>query len=403
MFLSLALSLLAGVVVGILTGLTPGIHLNLVALLVMSFSGVLLQYIPALPLVTFVMSMSITHTFLDALPGIYLGAPDADQALSVLPGHRLLLQGRGHQAVLYTIIGSFLAVIVSLLLFPLYLLFMDFSYPFVQPMTGVLLVGVMAWLIGREASWRKRCLALAMFLLSGTLGLLAFNIPTLSQPLFPLLSGMFGISTLLLSLQQKTTIPVQDTAAPLDISLKNTGAATAAASGVGFLAAFLPGFGSSQAAILATQVVGDIGEKGFLVLVGGINTANMLISIATVYLLEKARNGAIVAVQYLLGTVSFEVMLALLAASLAAAGLASLASVQLSKVFSSLISKVHYPALILSILCFIAVLSILFDSWLGFLLLVCSTAIGMAASILGVGKNHLMGCLILPVILYFLG
>ena len=33
-----------------------------------------------------------------------------------------------------------------------------------------------------------------------------------------------------------------------------------AASGVGFIAAFLPGFGSSQAAIVATNIVGDVGE-----------------------------------------------------------------------------------------------------------------------------------------------
>ncbi|MBT6774490.1 hypothetical protein HOA91_03905, partial [Candidatus Woesearchaeota archaeon] len=43
--------------------------------------------------------------------------------------------------------------------------------------------------------------------------------------------------------------------------------------GVGFIAAFLPGFGSSQAAIVATNIVGDIGDEGFLALVGGINTA----------------------------------------------------------------------------------------------------------------------------------
>jgi len=53
----------------------------------------LMTYFDPVVLVVFIIAMSVTHTFLDALPAIFLGAPDADQVLNVLPGHRLLLQG----------------------------------------------------------------------------------------------------------------------------------------------------------------------------------------------------------------------------------------------------------------------------------------------------------------------
>src|SRR3989344_9229703 len=92
-----------GVLVGSLTGVTPGIHLNLVALLTFSVAPVLLQYISLPSLCIFIIAMSITHTFVDAVPGMYLGAPSEAEALSVLPGHRMLLKGLGHQAVLCTI------------------------------------------------------------------------------------------------------------------------------------------------------------------------------------------------------------------------------------------------------------------------------------------------------------
>jgi len=35
--------------------------------------------------------------------------------------------------------------------------------------------------------------------------------------------------------------------------------------------------------------------------------------------------------------------------------------------------------------------------------LMVSTAVGLIASYFGVGKNHLMGCLLLPVIVFFVG
>jgi len=39
-------------------------------------------------------------------PSIFLGAPEADTALAVLPGHALLMEGRGEEAVRLSAIGS---------------------------------------------------------------------------------------------------------------------------------------------------------------------------------------------------------------------------------------------------------------------------------------------------------
>lgn len=60
MLLEMALFLILGLLAGTLTGLTPGIHINLISglLLTLSFVGLNPVY-----LVTFVVSMSITHTF----------------------------------------------------------------------------------------------------------------------------------------------------------------------------------------------------------------------------------------------------------------------------------------------------------------------------------------------------
>lgn len=398
MVLEIFLALFLGVFCGIITGLVPGIHVNLVAVLLISFSALLLTFTSPIVLAVFIISLAITHTFLDAIPSIYLGAPTEAQALNVLPGHRLLLKGLGHNAVMYTVIGALGSLLLSILLFPLFIVSMEKLSPVVNSIVGYLLIGVMVYMILKDKG--KRLKALVVFLLSGALGLLVFSIPNLEQPLFPLLSGLFGFSILIESLRQKSVIPKQKEK-PLTLSKKNLVKSVSAASGMGFVAAFLPGFGSAQAAIIATNVVGDIGDEGFLTLVGGINTANVLISIAAAYVLDKARNGAIVAVNELLGGVGFQEMILFVGVALVAGGAASLLTIYFSKSFSKYIVKVNYMRIIVGILIFMTLLTFFFDGFLGLTILFTATAIGLVTSAFGVGKNHLMGCLILPVILYF--
>ena len=395
MFTEVLLALFLGIGAGIITGLIPGIHVNLISVLVISFYGLLLGVTTPTGLGVFTISLAITHSFLDSIPSIYLGAPDAGQELNVLPGHRLLQKGEGHNAIVYTLIGSLGCLILGILLFPAFVVSMEWIFPIVKGWIGYILIVIMSFMILKE---KEKTKSLILFLLSGCLGLLVFNIP-LRQPLFPLLSGLFGFSILLMSLLQKASIPKQHEK-PLTISRKNVVKSVSAASGVGFIAAFLPGFGSSQAAIVATEIVGDIGDEGFLSLVGGINTANMLISIGTAYALDKARNGAIVAIREIMD-IGFQEMILFLLVALIVGGIATVLAVKISKVFSSLIVKVKYSKIVFTIIGFITVLTILFDGMIGLLILLTATAIGITASSWKIGKNHLMGCLILPVILFF--
>ncbi|HIJ11721.1 TPA: hypothetical protein HA278_06695 [Candidatus Woesearchaeota archaeon] len=399
-FLEVLTALILGILSGVITGLVPGIHVNLISVLVLSFSALLLTITSPVNIAVYIISLAITHSFLDSIPSIYLGAPDEAQALNVLPGHRLLHQGIGHNAIVYTLMGSFGSLLAGILLFPLFMYGMEFIYPLVKESIGYILIGIMFLLIMREKG--KRLASTAAFFLAGSLGLLIFSIPNLEQPLFPLLSGLFGFSILLVSLLQHSSIPYQYHDEPLTISNKNLGKAVGAASGVGFIAAFLPGFGSSQAAIVATSFVGDIGDEGFLTLVGGINTANMVISIATLYVLDKARNGAIITVQSILGETTLSQIIMFLAVALIVGAIAVLLALQISKVFATYIVKINYTFIVWSIIGFITLLTLYFDGLIGLAILGTATALGIVVSSWGVGKNHLMGCLILPVILFFI-
>lgn len=398
MFIEIIIAILLGTSIGIITGLIPGIHINLVSLLVLTFSPILISNFPPIIIAIFIISMAITHTFLDSIPGVYLGAPDEAMALAALPGHRMLLKGYGHHAVLLTIIGSFISLIICLSLAPVFLQLVKIIYPIIKTYIGYILIVIMAYLILKD---KKRKFNFIAFMISGILGLIVLNIPNTENVLFPLLSGLFGFSILITSLRGNNRIPDQKED-NLNIESSELIKASLGATSVGFMASFLPGFGSSQAAIIATQFLKDIGDKGFLMLIGGINTVNMALSLITLYVLEKSRNGAVIVISKIISPISFQNLLLLFTSSLIAGCIAVWLAVHLSKLFSKLIQKVNYQFLIITILLFTAALVFYFDGFLGILILMTSTAVGLFTGELNVGKNHLMGCLILPVILYFI-
>src|SRR3989339_407033 len=207
MFFQLLLSIFIGVGAGVITGLTPGIHINLVSALLVGFSGYLLGITSGVSLAVFIIAMGITHTFLDAIPSIFLGAPDEDMVMGVLPGHKLLLEGKGYEAVKLTVIGSLLSLIGTLFLVIIMLPFVPSMYNFLQPYLGYLMIIVVVHMILKEKKIDKILWASFVFFISGVLGIIVLGLPNLSQPLLPMLSGLFGISTLITSLWQNVKIP----------------------------------------------------------------------------------------------------------------------------------------------------------------------------------------------------
>jgi len=389
-----------GVLAGIVTGLTPGIHINLVSALLIASAPLLLTRFPPLGLACFVISMSVVHTFLDSIPSIFLGAPDSDTALGVLPGHRYLLKGWGLMAVKLTVVGSLGAVLLSVFLFPLFVLIVRWAYPFFQAVMGWLLLAVALFMVVRD---RLRLWAALVFVLAGTLGMIVLDMPGLANPLFPLLTGLFGVSTLLYSLNQRTGMPPQETTDPR-IKVRGWVAVQALGAGQvsGFLTAMLPGLGAATAAVLSLQITRDLGDHGYMLLQGSINTVNFILSLATLLVLGKARNGSVIAIQQLVASVSLAHVLVYLAVTLVAAGCATLLSLWFGRVFARLISTVNYKALVLFIVAFLVVMAFALSSWTGLLVLVVATALGLVPAVVKTARVHAMACLLLPVIVHFL-
>jgi len=396
MLIQIFIALCLGIMVGIFTGITPGIHVNLVAAALFALSPFLLNYASALSLAVFIIALAVTHSFLDTIPSIYLGAPDEENALSVLPGQRMLLRGEAYQAVKITILGAFAGLIIAICLIPLFILIANKIYPLLKPYLAYLLLGIIAFMILRE---KQKFWSFLLFILSGALGVLTFSIPNLKEPMFPLLSGLFGLSGLLLSFFDNTSIPEQKISKEIDMKIEELVKIICASSIGVFFIQFFPGTGPSQGAVISSQIVKNIKDKGYLALVGAMGTMSVIFSLVTFYTLGKAKDGSIVVISKLM-QISFGSFFVLVSTFLTAGSIAVFLVLFLSKKFSKLIVKVNYKVLVLSIIGFIILMGIILNGPIGILVLITSTAIGLIAPLKNIGRNHAMGCLLVPVMIY---
>ncbi|MBI5148636.1 tripartite tricarboxylate transporter permease [Candidatus Pacearchaeota archaeon] len=397
MLFEIFLVVFLGILAGLFTGLMPGIHINFVALLLLTSSAFLLQYFSVVALVCFIISMSISHSFFDFIPSIFLSAPNDETALSILPGHKLLMKGNGYAAVRLALIGCYLGLLLLIILVPISLISLPVIYGPAKKYMFFILILASLFLI---LSDRKKFLAFFIFGLSGILGLATLSLP-MKQPLFPLLTGLFGTSMLFITIQQKVRLPKQKIS-ELGIEKKETTKILGASVIASFFCSFLPGLGASQAAVLGSDMGGKISRRGFLVLLGSISTLVTALNFVAIYAISKPRSGTAIVVSKLLETFSLKYLIMFSLIMIIVGGISFVLALLIAKIFAKNIEKINYSKTSLFILLFLILMSVIFSGWLGLIVLVTATALGILCQIKGIRKMHLMGCIMLPVILYYL-
>jgi putative membrane protein len=396
MLIQIILALLLGILIGIFTGLFPGIHINLVGAFLITLSSTLLAGISPLYLIVFIASLAIAHTFIDFIPSIFLGCPDSDTELSVLPGHELLKQGEGHSAIMRTAYGGLISIFILVLLtLPLTHL-ISWIYPIIKKLIPFILIFVCFLMILSE---KKKFSALIVLILTGFLGFCVLNL-NLKEPLLPLLSGLFGSSMMLISINQNTKIPKQKTISE-KLSLKKIYKPILAALIASPLCGFLPGLGGGQAAVIGNQISRS-DKKDFLILLGAVNILVMGISFISLYSISKTRTGASVAIQSLIGTLNLNLLILIIIICLFSGVISFFLTKFLSLKFLRLIEKINYKKLSIGILIFLSIIICLISGFLGFFIFLVSTATGIYCISLNVKRTQMMGCLLIPTIILYL-
>ena len=425
----LIISIMCGFLLGIISGLIPGIHVNNFALILVALSPFFLDMnVAPFYIAVAILSNSVTHTFLDIIPSIFLGAPEADTALAVLPGHAMLMEGRGSEAVRLSALGSAGSVVVSLIIaIPMAYFFIN-AYATISGYIGWILVLIVILMIATEngeqvegqgslVHLKFKFYAIMVFVVSGMLGLFAFKFEYMMHPLvefgepsilLPLLSGLFGASMLLISLMTESEIPPQEKCGKFILSRKRIIRGMTTGSLAGSFVAWLPGVSSAVGTVIARLLVreepdGD-SPKEFIVAVSGANTSNALFSLVALFIIHKARNGAVLAVDKLVKRSDWDLsmMIILFIVLVYVSILAYYTTIYLGDRMAGYLSRINYSMLCKTVLTFLGTIVFIFTGWFGLVIFFIATPIGMVASFAKIRKTHAMGVIILPVILYFM-
>ena len=395
---ALALGFVAGgIALGTASGLTPGLHANTFALLLAAVA-------PAIPgpprfVGAAILAAGVVHTFLDVVPALALGVPDPAMAPSALPGHRLVLRGRGREALRLSALGSGLAVVFAIpLALPITWL-MERVYPTLSANLALVLGAVIVLLVVTEPTSRSRVGAAVAVAGSGALGIVALDWPTLGVVdvggmLMPLFTGLFGAPILVEALSGEGVPAQADPVVTTGPGLVGYVALLGTLSGA--IVGYLPGISSAIAATGALVAIPRRGPRAFVVATSGVNTANAIFALFALLALGDPRTGVLVALEDAGVPIDLPLLLAAIGIA-AAAGFVLVVS--LGDRYLAIVGDVDHTRLCLGVLGLLVALVALFAGLPGIAVFAASAVVGLIPARLGARRATLMGVLLVPLAL----
>lgn len=386
-----------GILLGTASGLTPGLHANNFALLLAAFAPVLPG--PPIAVGATMLAAGVVHTFLDVVPSLTLGVPDPAMAPMALPGHQLVLAGRGREALRLSALGSGVAVLLAIpLSIPITLLMISI-YPTLREFLPAVLAVVVLVLLGTEPTVRAVVGGLLAFLLSSALGILTLDL-SLAAPLdvggvlVPLFAGLFGVPVLIDAARGAGVPPQGDDT--IALPRRDVTTTALAGSGAGAMVGYLPGVSAAIASVLALPAVpGRSGARGFVVAASGASTANTVFALFALASLGTPRTGVMVALDRTDVPIVLSILLSVVGlAAIAGFGLVILAG----EPYLRLVGQVDSTRLSAGIIGLLVVLSALFAGPRGVVIILVATAIGLVPPRIGGRRVHCMGVLLGPLI-----
>lgn len=420
---------LLGFLIGLIISLVPGMHINTTSLLLLSIQTTfwsLSEYLGIEPILvplmisSTIVSAYIASTFSNIIPATFLGAPEEDVALTLLPAHSLLLKGRGYEAIVLSAIGSFGSAVLTLsLLVPIKFLLADplNLYQNLKSLMPWILIAVIAIMVLTEKTKKAMVISVAVLILSGVYGMVVLKLPLNplidfpSTPLFPALAGLFGFSTLISSFISRTEIKSQTIIEPelTESEKKSSIISTITGTLSGIFVSIVPGITTAIGTIIALVFRGRTDEKQTIITLSSVNTSAAIATIANLFIIQKARSGVAVIVNNLIRPDRWSNILPpyslvyLLIPIVISTSLSFPLTCYLGKTIAKRIGRISYQGIIKISIIFILLLVLVFSGTIGIVILLVGASIGLLPIFLGARRSSCMGILLIPLLLHFLG
>jgi len=370
-----------------------------------------------LPLMT---GLIVGWCMLNTIPSILLGAPDESAMFTVMPGQKLLMQGRGYEAVLTTAVGGlagvFLLVLVAGPLAPRVLpLVRQVLAPHLHWVLWVIITYILMseWPKGGNrgpAGWRKFFDAWGAlsagwltFILSALLGFLLLYRPPIRvesafQNLLPAFVGLFAVPWCLFNLLSLGTIPRQHLAPSLEVDGDHVLRGAVAGGLGGGLAAFFPVITGGVGGLLAGHATAQRDERVFLLSQG----VSKLVYYTGAFLLffvpglRLRRGGAAWMLHTVFMPQTFGDYLLVLGAIAFSGATAFLLTPPLTRMTIRFIERYPYRWASAVALLMAAGLVVALTGWPGLLVMLVAAGIGSIPVLFGSRRLNCLGLLLVP-------
>ena len=370
--------ILLGVLLGIFAGLVPGLHSNTVISILSNFELNQIEII--------IIAIIPAHLIVSFIPSIFFGIPEQQTVVSVLPGQRMTLEGKGLVALKTVLLSILLATLISMIIFPVSLWFFPIAYGAIREWIKYIVLGLSLILLLRARNLLFSCL---IFVLAGAMGYMSLN-SGLSDPFLPLFSGLYAVPSLLLYKFQK--IKVQKDLPLRDFNLIYVFLGVIG----GILADLLPGISSPGQVATFLTIFLPLNSLSYLSAVASISTSQVIFAISTAASIDKARVGGIAILEKFVD-LDKDPTHFLLLFFISVAITCSLVYILRTKL--GVVSNLNMTSINKILLFYLIFIVFVLDGMPGLLILGISSALGYITINFGVARTLLMGAVIIPTLL----
>jgi putative membrane protein len=420
---------LIGVSIAALASLVPGLHIyNVIAITMVIFLGAtaVLPDVDPMVLTSFLVGLVVGFTMLFTVSSQFFQPCDDDYRFMMMPHEKFLFEGKAHEAVVITGIGSFAGIVAIAVLFPLLgahiAIFRDLFQDHLYWVVGAVIVFILMTEWPKDVGagntlarrlmdgWTPLLMGYVTFVLSGIFGMFIFHktiIPVGSafQSLMPVFVGLFAIPAQILTLVSTVKVPRQHVARSVEI----TGEDVFRGAGSGLLAgafgAFTPGVTPGPALLMAGHMTVTGGDRQFM-LAGGAGRIMYYIGALLLFFLPGIflrRGGASINIS-LFFVPETEQEFLVIAGVIAIAGAVSFVLLfGFSRLCAFLVSRINYKVFSMAGIILLSTLVLSVTGWTGLLIMLVGTMIGLIPNLWHTRRINLLAVLLVPMFLNMAG
>lgn len=421
--LQIAGAAMSGCLVGSLLACIPALHIYNVMGLAMAgvYSlGPAAITIPSPVLVPAVIGLLVGWSMANTIPSVLLAAPDESVLLTVLPGQKYAMMGRGFEAVMLTAFGSLAAAFLLVLAVgPLAPVLMPTFHSVFQRHSHWIIWAVIVFMLMSEwprlgnrgqGGWRKfvrawapLCAGILTFGLAGLLGfILHYRSPIPAgaafQNMMPAFAGLFAVPWLALNVVAGVELPPQKTGFGAGVPGQAGVRGLCAGFMGGAFAAYFPGITGGIGGMLAGHASSQRDSRMFLVSQG----ASKFVYYVGAFLLffvpgeSHTRGTATWLIRGIYVPRGWHDYYMALASVAIAGALAFLLLGPLTRLVIRIVELAGYRTISVVSLAVVAALVLAMTGWAGMLVLLVAAGIGLIPVLFHSRRLNCLGIILLP-------